>query len=129
MPPRLTLETGWGFLGVSQTIKMKPEPNWSPVVASLLKILQTDGFDIKLANYEPIEGTTPRQRRQFAKAEVIKETVTSLILTKDSQEFWILLVILDLPEFLVTDWTEDRELKVALKEFSDKWKGRVCPTR
>ena len=106
--------------------------NWLPVVGSLLKRLQDQGFTLVSVDdggeTHKLNGND-RDRRQQAKAVICSVDESYLhVDDSDSVRKWIFLVLGNEPEETVNDYSSGTSLDSVLEEFSAQWAGRKCPT-
>lgn len=106
--------------------------NWLPVVGSLLTKLQRASFTLVAVedgeDLTKLEGTK-REQRQQAKALICGVDESHLFVdNSEGVRRTIFIVLGNEPEETVCDYSVDPELDAVVKDFSNQWEGRPCPT-
>ena len=106
--------------------------DWKPVVRSIAKCLQEEGFALDHVDdgeeVNAILGTSTKDQRESTAELVCAVDESTLFITKDGKRSWLFIVLGNQPEETIADYSASGEsIDRACDRFSEIWEDRRCP--
>lgn len=102
--------------------------NWKPVIKSLLKHLENEGFSPFQVDNGDGRVKTSTWKDALEEINATDESHVYLKHPSVEKSLWLYVVLGNEPEETVCDYSCNEFLDKATGAFSDKWEGKPCPT-
>jgi hypothetical protein len=103
--------------------------NWKPVIKSLLKHLEAEGFIPFEVNNGGEDEATPTWKDVLEEIVASDESHVYLKHPDVDKIFWLWAVLGNEPWETVSDYSCNDKLEKAIDAFQYKWEGKSCPIR
>jgi hypothetical protein len=101
--------------------------NWKPVIKSLLKHLEAEGFIPFEVNNGGEDEATPTWKDVLKEIDATDESHVYLKHPSVDKILWLFVVLGNEPWETVCDYSCNDHFDKAIEAFQDKWEGKSCP--